>query len=160
MDIYSKTTCCTDLQSKVFINFTGHHISSQMKPSWIPAFNLVEDKNILLLGQKLKAKHISACQKLLKKQFRKVDGLLDTILLSNKDITCPPTQGALQLRHIPGHWVMLCPFGGNVLVYDSANTALTPPLRRRIAQVYSLLASGPDKLRSNCEKVPKADWRK
>ena len=37
-------------------------------------------------------------------------------------------------------------FGGNVTVYDSANTTLTTPLRRQIAQVYSLLASGPDKL--------------
>ena len=37
-------------------------------------------------------------------------------------------------------------FGGNVTVYDSANTTLTTPLQRQIAQVYSLLASGPDKL--------------
>ena len=135
------------LQSKVFIDLTDNHISPQMKPSWIPAFNLLEeDKNILLHGQKLTDKHISACQKLLKKQFPQVDGLLDTILLSNNDIPCPPTQEALQMHHIPGHWVMSCSFGGNVTVYDSANTTLTPPLRRQLARVYSLLASGPDKL--------------
>ena len=92
------------LQSKVFIDLTGNHISPQMKPSWIPAFNLLEeDKNILLHGQKLTDKHISACQKLLKKQFPQVDGLLDTILFCNNDIPCPPTQEALQMHHIPGH---------------------------------------------------------
>lgn len=135
------------LQSKTFIDLTGNHISPQMQPSWIPAFNLLEeDKNILLHGQKLTDKHISACQKILKKQFPQVDGLLDTILLSNNDIPCPPTQEALQMHHIPGHWVMSCSFGGNVTVYDSANTTLTPPLRRQIARVYSLLACGPDNL--------------
>lgn len=135
------------LQSKVFIDLTDNHISPQMKPSWIPAFNLLEEhKNILLHGQKLTDKHISACQKLLKKQFPQVDGLLDTILLSNNDIPCPPTQEALQMHHIPGHWLMSCSFGGNVTVYDSANTTLTPPLRRQLVRVYSLLASGPDKL--------------
>ena len=135
------------LQSKVFIDLTANHISPQMKTSWIPAFNLIEeDRNILFLGQNLTDKHINACQKLLKKQFPLVDGLLDTILLSNNDIPCPPTQEALQMHHIPGHWVMSCSFGGNVTVYDSANTTLTPPLRRQIARVYSLLASGPDKL--------------
>ena len=135
------------LQSKVFIDLTGNHISPQMKPSWTPAFSLLEeDTNILLHGQKLTDKHISACQKLLKKQFPQVEGLLDTILLSNNDIPCPPTQEALQMHHIPGHWVMSCSFGGNVTVYDSANTTLTPLLRRQIARVYSLLASGPDKL--------------
>ena len=102
----------------------------------------------------------NACQKLLKEQFPQVDGLLDTILLSNNDIPRPPTKEALQMHHIPGHWVMSCSFGGNVTVYDSANPTITNPLRREIAQVYSLLASGPDKLRGYCEKVPKADWRK
>ena len=129
------------------IDLTGKHISPEMKPSWIPAFNLLEeDKNILLHGQKLTDKHICACQKLLKKQFPQVDGLLDTILRSNNDIPCPPTQEALQMHHIPGHWVISCSFGGNVTVYDSANTTLTPPLQRQLARVYSLLASGPDKL--------------
>lgn len=100
----------------------------------------------MLHGQKLTDKHINACQKLLKQQFRQVDGLLNTTLLSNNGIPCPPTKEALQTHHIASHWVMSCSFGGNVTVYDSANTTLTTPLRRQIAQVYSLLASGPDKL--------------
>ena len=68
------------------------------------------------------------------------------MVLSNNDIPCPPTQEAVQIHHVPDHWVMSCSFGGSVAVYDSANTTLTPPLRRQIAQVYRPLATGPDKI--------------
>ena len=82
----------------------------------------------------------------MKKQFPLVDGLLDTILLSNNDIPCSNAQEAVQIHHISGHWVMSCSFGGVVTVYDSADTTLTPPLRRQIAWLYSPLATGLDRL--------------
>lgn len=55
-------------------------------------------------------------KKLWKKQFPNVDGLWVTIL-SNDDIPCPPAQEAVQIHHIPGHWVMSCSFGGVVTVW-------------------------------------------
>ena len=71
---------------------------------------------------------------------------MDTGRLSDNDIPCPATQEAVQIHHVPDHWVMSCSFGVSVTVYDSANTKPTPPLRRQIAQVYRPLATGPDKI--------------
>ncbi|KAL9978130.1 hypothetical protein ACROYT_G015617 [Oculina patagonica] len=129
------------------IDLTKLNYTSKMKPQWIPDLGLSEkDKNILLSGQKLTDNHISAAQKIIKKQFPHVDGLIDTVLVSNNDIPSPPTQEALQIHHIPGHWLMSTSFGGAVTVYDSSNTTLAPQLRRQLARVYSPLANGADKL--------------
>lgn len=71
-------------------------------------------------AKQLNDKHIMASQKLIKKQFPHVDGLIDPVLVSNNVIPCLPTQEAIQIHHIPGHWVMKCSFGGAVTVYDSS----------------------------------------
>ena len=114
---------------------------------WIPAFNLSEkDKADLISGEDLNDKHIHAAQKLLKNQFPYLDGLMDPVLVSTLNIPSPPTQEAVQLHNIPGHWLMSCSLGGSLTVYDSLNTTITSHVRKQLAHVYRPLATGPDDL--------------
>ena len=114
---------------------------------WIPAFNLSEkDKADLISGEDLNDRHIHAAQKLLKSQFPYLDGLMDPVLVSTLNIPSPPTQEAVQLHNIPGHWLMSCSLGGYVTVYDSLNTTITSHVRKQLAHVYKPLATGPDNL--------------
>ena len=84
--------------------YTCIDLTSKDPPKMIPDSGLsAEDKNILLSGKQLNNKHIMASQKLIKKQFPHVDGLIYPVLVSSNVIFCPPTQEAIQIHHIPGH---------------------------------------------------------
>ena len=71
---------------------------------------------------------------------------MDPVLVSTLNIPSSPTQEAVQLHNIPGHWLMTCPLGGPVTVYDSLNTTITSHVRKKLAHVYRPLATGLDNL--------------
>ena len=75
-----------------------------------------------------------------------LDGLKDPVLVSILNIPSPPTQEALQLNNIPGHWIISCSLGGSVTVYDSLNSTIASRVRKQLAHVYRPLATGPDNL--------------
>ena len=101
------------------------------------------DRTVLVSGADLNDKHIHAVQKLLKKQFPNLGGLIDPIIVSNQMIpTCRlPSGDAMQIHHVPGHWLMSCCYGGSVTVYDSMTPSLTTCLKQQLQAVYKQMGS-------------------
>lgn len=115
---------------------------------WVCLSNLTlyqADKKELTSGNLLNDNHINAAQFLLKNQFSQVDGLIDTLIVSNKltreDATISMTN-AIQIHNLPGHWVVSQSNGHSVIVYDSLFPGMTQPLSQQLVYVYKSLAKG------------------
>ena len=81
--------------------------SATMRPYWMKDLKLREDgKEIILNGNWLTDKHISAMNKLLKKQHPQQNGLTDTICLSEQSRWNSNTNNYVQVVNVSGnHWI-------------------------------------------------------
>ena len=87
-----------------------------------------KDKNALETGDWLNDLHISAAQKLLRRDFPNIASLQST-LLGNRLLFKTAVPGCVQILHFSGHWACVSTIGcksGHVNVYDSYFP--TPPV--------------------------------
>ena len=95
-----------------------------LDPYWVRELELREnDKEIICSGHWLTDKHISAMNKLLRRQYPQQNGLMDTICLSEQSVWKAKTHNFIQVHNISGsHWVCTSNIECNqnsVNVYDS-----------------------------------------
>ena len=97
------------------------------------------DRDIITSGEKLNDKHINFAQEILKRQFRKLQGLQSTLCLSKLRAPLPAT-GTLQIIHSRGnHWIVASTVAcsaGEVMVYDSLYSGLDQPTMELILQLF------------------------
>ena len=110
----------------------------------MPTFSLTM-KETLVKGEQLTDEHIYLAQRLLKKHFHHIDGLQPSVLSQTNGFT-PVQQEAIQIHHVPGHWVTSSSTGGKLAVYDSKFTGgdLSSSLTYQLASIYRLLAERED----------------
>ena len=96
-------------------------------------------------GEQLTDEHIHLAQRLLKKHFHHIDGLQPSVLSQTNGFT-PVQHEAIQIHHVPGHWVTSSSIGGNLAVYDSKFSGgdLSSSLTHQLASIYRLLAERED----------------
>ena len=82
-----------------------------------------EDRRIIIDGEWLTDIHINAAQKLLKRQFPNLSGLLSSLVVPKLKDPIPAGADALQIIHTRGnHWIVACTIGcprGEVRLFDS-----------------------------------------
>ena len=78
-------------------------------------------RETLVKGEQLTDEHIHLAQRLLKKHFHHIDGLQPSVLSKTNGFT-PVQHKAIQIHHVPAHWVTSSSIGGNLAVYDSKFT--------------------------------------
>ena len=102
-------------------------------------------RETLVNGEQLTDEHIDLAQKLLKKQFHHLDGLQPPVLSQRNGFTSVQHE-AIQIHHVPGHWVTSSSIGGNLAVYDSKFKGgdLSSSLTHQLALIYRLLAERED----------------
>ena len=104
------------------------------------------DKADLAEGKLLNDNHINPAQILLKHQFPHVNGLLDTLIVSNKMATDSPgtlnsASNITQIHNLPGHWLVSQSHGQSAIVYDSLHPGMTSPLSQQLVYMYKTCQS-------------------
>ena len=84
------------------------------------------DRRVILTGEWLWGTHLTAVQILLKQQFPNINGLIDTLKMTQKGITL--SSGSVQILHVNGnHWITVSTLMSteNDIVYDSLNSRVS-----------------------------------
>ena len=76
-------------------------------------------RETLVNGEQLTDEHIDLAQKLLKKQIYHLDGLQPPVLSQRNGFTSVQHE-AIQIHHVPGHWVTSSSIG-EILLYMIAS---------------------------------------
>ena len=96
-------------------------------------------RRVILTGEWLWGTHLTAVQILLKQQFPNINGLIDTLKMTQKGITL--SSGSVQILHVNGnHWItvstlMSTESDDDVIVYDSLNSCVSHGTKMQLANV-------------------------
>ncbi|XP_038046878.1 uncharacterized protein LOC119721064 [Patiria miniata] len=94
-----------------------------------------KDVEILYSGEWLTDDHVTAAQKLLRRQFPALAGLQEPVLGEILQFEPMTKDGAQVMLNGGGHWVTVCRKDGEVKLLDSKNGGLTPKLSRQIVNL-------------------------
>ena len=118
-------------------------VQSEVQSYWLTVNKislLDEDRRIIATGEELNDKHINFAQSLLKKQFKDIQGLTSTLLLTSSP-GHPIVSNGLQIIHTRGsHWIVATTIGctDEVLVFDTLYSTVDKLTKELILNTFGV----------------------
>ena len=118
-------------------------VQSEVQSYWLTVNKislLDEDRRIIATGEELNDKHINFVQSLLKKQFKDIQGLTSTLLLTSSP-GHPIVSNGLHIIHTRGsHWIVATTIGctDEVLVFDTLYSTVDKLTKELILNTFGV----------------------